>query len=177
MVDNATRWNSLYLMIEHVLKLRHRIDSFCITIQKNSMEARIETHRRPKTSKKQLKNDTLTRDDWDTLAEIMAILGKFYEYTKRYRRLEKLSRSESIIWLFDNFKSTLESRTSNSWWYRCTNAQSPIEIQVSSNTFRPVQSIVRQKLDEYFIKSRFNTAHYTTIVTNPIMKWKYFEHT
>jgi len=73
MVDNATRWNSLYLMIEHVLKLRHRIDSFCIT---HTEELHGSSNRDAQTAEdfeKQLKNDTLTRDDWDTLAEIMAI--------------------------------------------------------------------------------------------------------
>lgn len=29
-VDNATRWNSLFLMIDRALKLKDRIDSFCV---------------------------------------------------------------------------------------------------------------------------------------------------
>jgi hypothetical protein len=63
--DNATRWNSTYLMIHRALKLRHQITLICIMNMKD------------------LKEDILSEDKWDQLKEIEAILMPFYKVTKR----------------------------------------------------------------------------------------------
>ena len=63
-IDNATRWNSLYAIIERALKLRDRIDRFCID-SAEIMHGPTTTKKARTDNKKArlLKNDTLTTDD------------------------------------------------------------------------------------------------------------------
>jgi hypothetical protein len=63
-VDNATRWNSLYLMIDRALKLRDRIERFCSDHQ-NEMHgsARKRATSSATDQVSLLRNDKLESDD------------------------------------------------------------------------------------------------------------------
>jgi hypothetical protein len=62
--DNSTRWNSTYSMIHRALKLRTQIMLFCAM---NTTD---------------LKEDTLSQDEWTELEAIKSILRPFQEVTK-----------------------------------------------------------------------------------------------
>jgi hypothetical protein len=82
LVDNATRWNSLYAMIERDIKPRDRIDHFCVD---NSTQMHGSRQDKPKTQEDEahlLWNDVLDADD-RVLTETMTILEKFMLLTKR----------------------------------------------------------------------------------------------
>jgi len=84
-IDNATRWNSLYSMIERALKLRDRITRYCDE-NENEMHGPKEKASRTTPADEQqklLKHDKLTSDDWKVLQEILNILKPFYTFTKR----------------------------------------------------------------------------------------------
>jgi len=70
-------------MIERAIKLRDRIDRFCID---NSNQMHRSRQEKPKTQEDEahlLRNDILDTDDWRVLAETMTILEKFMKLTKR----------------------------------------------------------------------------------------------
>ena len=69
--DNATRWNSVYLMIDRAIKKQTQIDRFI-------EYALLETG-----SKRLAYEDKLTAHDWQILREIHRILEPFYKQTIR----------------------------------------------------------------------------------------------
>jgi hypothetical protein len=104
-VDNATRWNSLYAMIERAIKLRDRIDRFCID---NSNQMHGSRQDKPRTQEDEthlLRNDVLDADDWRVLAETMAILEKFMLLTKRAEGTD----SEGDRGILSDYMTTLNS--------------------------------------------------------------------
>lgn len=64
--DNVTRWNSTYNMIECAMKVKDPIDLFTA-----------------RNFNDNLAQDQLTRDDWDQLTRILALLKPFHELTLR----------------------------------------------------------------------------------------------
>jgi hypothetical protein len=64
-LDNSTRWNSIYHSLHRGLKLRSRLTLFCIEY------------------KEELGKDFLSEDDWKHLTEIAAGLQPFHEATLR----------------------------------------------------------------------------------------------
>jgi hypothetical protein len=95
--DNATRWNSLYSMINRALLLQTRIDSFCVKY-KDQMHGAANSKRAQTDEEKErlLTHDILTNDDWKALAEVKSVLEKFFELTKRAESA-KLSSDRGVL--------------------------------------------------------------------------------
>lgn len=139
--DNKTRWNSWYTMIERALKpnVKAAIRSYC-------------------GETPDLENDTLSRDDWKTLADIYDILKPFLHTTKA---TEGSNHSiDRIIPSFDYLLNHYEA---------CV-------INYKDNPY--ILSAIQtgcQKLKEYYSKSDQSPAYVAAVVLNPAYKWAYFE--
>jgi hypothetical protein len=175
-VDNATRWNSLYSMIERAIKLRDRIDRFCIDYAEtmhglSSKKAQSEEERACL-----LKNDALTADDWLALTEVVSILEKFYRLTKRAEGTT-LSSDRGVL---SDYMTTLNELLNHTRDVRddlILRADNPDLSTPSIQHLRICIVNCWTKLDEYFSIVNDTPAHYASVVTNPRMKWKYFQYT
>ena len=175
-IDNATRWNSLYSMVDRALNLRERIDRFCY---ENAGEMHGNSTRK-KTGKDAdaqylLKNDALTNDDWQALAEVKAILQKFYVLTKRAEG-SKLTSDRGVL---SDYMTTLNDLLDHVRSNRDdlnTRADDPDLTSDAVSHLRACIVNCWTKLDEYFAKINETPAHYASVVTNPKMKWAYFEY-
>jgi hypothetical protein len=176
-IDNATRWNSLYAMIERALKLRDRIDRFCID-NAEAMHGPTSTKKAQTDNEKArlLKNDTLTADDWLALTEIMAILKPFYDLTKRGEGT-KLSSDRGILCDYLTSLNDLVKHIREQRDLLNIRADDPEYSTPSVLHLRACIVNCWTKLDEYFSLVNDTPAHYASVITNPKMKWKYFEHT
>jgi hypothetical protein len=83
-------------MIERAIKLRDRIDRFCIDHADSMYSSSTKKAQTDEEKEHLLKNDTLTADDWIALVEVMNILKKFYDFTKRTEGT-KLSSDRGIL--------------------------------------------------------------------------------
>lgn len=173
--DNATRWNSLYLMIERAIKLRDRIDRFCID-HADSMHGSTKKAQTNLEKEQLLKNDTLSGDDWKALAEVMDILKKFYDLTKRAEGT-KLSSDRGVL---SDYMATLNELLNHVRELRDDYNIKAEDASLSTPSVQHLRNCVVNcwtKLDQYFAKVNETPAHYASVVTTPHMKWKYFEHT
>ena len=80
--DNATRWNSLFLMIDRALKLKDRIDSFCVD-HADALHGALKDVPAEERAQRLLSKDILKKEDWEALLEVKAILTKFWELSVR----------------------------------------------------------------------------------------------
>ena len=71
--DNATRWNSTFLMVNDALNLHQAIDLFVMTL--------VTTQGMDKNQKKTLEQCTLGKEAWEELMNIHALLYEFWEST------------------------------------------------------------------------------------------------
>ena len=69
-------------MIERAIKLRERIDRFCIDNAKQMHGSKQEKAKTDEDKEHLLRNDVLNADDQNTLTETKTILEKFMLYTK-----------------------------------------------------------------------------------------------
>lgn len=175
-VDNATRWNSLYSIIERALLVRERIDSFCIAEAESMHGSSIKKATTNDKRDSLLSNDTLTNDDWLALSEIKEILYKFYILTKRAEG----SSMNSDRGVLADYMVTMNTLLEH---VRLLRDRFEYEVTVEElNT--PSKQYLRTctvncwtKLDSYFAKANETPALYAAIVTQPSSKWVYFEHT
>lgn len=70
--DNATRWNSTYLMIQRALEKRQEIDAFVQVLDVRRGETGL------------LREDRLSHEDWLVLEKSAEILKPIYEHTIRF---------------------------------------------------------------------------------------------
>ena len=76
--DNATRWNSAFLMILRAIQLMDQLIGW------------MASNEHEKDQKKRLpKEDRLKIEDWRVLTETREILQPFYDQTKRYQSCAK----------------------------------------------------------------------------------------
>ncbi|RKK17352.1 hypothetical protein BFJ67_g17708 [Fusarium oxysporum f. sp. cepae] len=111
--NNATRWNSTYMMIERALIKQSELNSF---IQELGLEA--DASRRVPTA------DILTSDDWKVLREVSHILEPIYNMTMRTqgwgtsgghgRLWEVMTGMEFVLEHLEDWKVLYEDETANS---------------------------------------------------------------
>jgi hypothetical protein len=169
-VDNATRWNSLYLMIERALKLRDRIDRFCIDYADTMHGSSTKKAQTDDELAHLLKNDTLNGDDWIALSEVVFILRPFYDLTKRAEG-DRGVLSDYLTTLNKLLAHVRERRDDLILRDNTAHLSTP-----ATNHLRACIVNCWTKLDEYFAIVNDTPAHYASVVTNPSMKWFYFEH-
>lgn len=174
-VDNATRWNSLYSMVQRALLLRDRIVSFCIAnaeVMHGSLarKARVE-----EDLAHLLKNDALNAEDWIALTEVANILQIFFTLTKR----AESSKSTAERGVLADYMTTL-----NILLDHVRNLRDDYTLKVAvdptstSNVYLKTCTInCWTKLDSYFSLVDETPAHYASVVTVPKSKWQYFQHT
>ena len=123
-----------------------------------------------------LKHDKLEKEDQDTLNDVIAILEPFYKLTKRAEGTT-ITGDRGIL---SNYITTL-----NSLLAHIREARDNINLRLSNDNLviKGLQYLkvyivnYQTKLDTYFMLVDKTPAYYATIVTNPVIKWKYFEHT
>jgi hypothetical protein len=81
-VDNATRWNSLFIMIDRVLKLKDRIESFFVD-HANALHGALKDVPAEELAPRLLSKYILKKEDWEALLEVRAILTKSWELSVR----------------------------------------------------------------------------------------------
>ncbi|HEX3523491.1 MAG TPA: hAT transposon family protein [Stellaceae bacterium] len=174
-VDNATRWNSLYSMIERAVKLRGKIDQFCIDHAEIMHGSSTRRARSDDDYDALLKNDALTGDDWLTLNEVLKFLQPFYVLTKRAEGT-KLTGDRGVL---SDYMTTLNSLLKHVREARDeldVRAADPCLTTQSTEFLRTCVLNCWTKLDGYFSLVNETPAHYASVVTIPHMKWKYFQH-
>jgi hypothetical protein len=123
-----------------------------------------------------LKNDALTADDWLALTEVVSILEKFYRLTKRAEGTT-LSSDRGVL---SDYMTTLNELLNHTRDVRddlILRADNPDLSTPSIQHLRICIVNCWTKLDEYFSIVNDTPAHYASVVTNPRMKWKYFQYT
>ncbi|KJZ69618.1 hypothetical protein HIM_10981 [Hirsutella minnesotensis 3608] len=86
-MDNDTRWNSTYLMIERALRKQNDIRAFLFSLEGEAG-----------ASKRIPADDILTNEDWRVLAEIGHILMPLYLQTMRSRGRGRAGGSHGHLW-------------------------------------------------------------------------------
>jgi hypothetical protein len=84
-VDCATRWNSVFFMIERALKLRNSVELFQMRMLQEK-----EPYKRPN------KADILTAEDWDDLKVMLEVLAPLKAITKTFEGLWLYPESVSM---------------------------------------------------------------------------------
>ena len=123
-----------------------------------------------------MQNDILDTDDWRTLTETMAILEKFMLLIKRAEG----NNSEGDRGVLSDYMTTMNELLNHVRKHRDgINIRTFDEDNASSTDLYLKACIVNYwtKLDDYFIILNETPIYYASIVTNPKMKWKYFEYT
>ena len=163
-------------MVERAIKLRDRIDLFCI-YHADTMHG--SSNKKAQTLEEKdhlLKNDTLNAEDWLTLAEVIEILKPFHDLTKRAEGT-KLDSDRGVL---SDYMTTLNQLLDHVRVIRDDlNFKANDQTLTSPSIIYLRTCIVnyQTKLDEYFSIINDTLAHYALVVTTPKMKWKYFEHT
>jgi len=162
-------------MIARAIKLRDRIDRFYIDNALQMYGSRQEKAKTDEDRAHLLQNDILDADDWRTLTETMAILEKFMLLIKRAEG----NNSEGDRGVLSNYMTTMNELLNHVRKHRDDiNMRTFDEDNASSTDLYLKAYIVNYwtKLDDYFTILNETPAHYASVVTNPKMKWKYFEH-
>ncbi len=163
-------------MIKRAIKLKDRIDLFCLNQADQMHRSSTKRATTAKERERLLKHDKLEKEDWDALNDVMAILEPFYKLTKRAEGTT-LTRDQGIL---SNYMTTL-----NDLLAHIREARDDIDRRLADDDLVTEGleylkvCIVNcwTKLDSYFLIVDETPAHYASVITNPIMKWKYFEHT
>ena len=168
--DNATRWNSLYSMIQHALLLKNSIDLFMMRNQDSihgsaggeDLEIRA------------LKHDILTPDEWLSLSEMVDILKPFHDLTLRFQGYaetgkkgalwEYLPSLEFLLMHIEKAKQSYEALSSNDNY--STSERQHMKTCLSNAWIQ---------LDEYYARLDKSPAYYAACVINPKMKWAWLK--
>lgn len=150
--DNATRWNSVYKMIERALQLRDSIGLFSLRYSD------------PAYTKTPLQ-DRLGADDWEQLKIIMVLLKPFYQLTLHLEGRAK-DGNRGAIWetlpSMDLLLAHLEA------------AKEEYEFSEYSH----ISTCIKNGwavLNKYYNRTDISPAYIAAIVLNPHYKWRYFE--
>jgi len=151
--DNATRWNSTYNMIYRALQVKDAIDLFT---------TRHVTSKRK--DDKNLREDQLSEEDWDTLARVLALLEPFKKITCRMEG-RAVEGSRGAIWeTLPSMDFLLEHIERAKLEYEHLNKH----IYSSLNN-------AWYKLNNYYSLTDMSPIYIAGVVLNPQLKWSYFE--
>jgi len=106
----------------------------------------------------------------------MTILEKFMKLIKRAEGTD----SQGDRGILSDYMTTLNGLIDHVRKHRDDiNIRTADEATASSSDIHLKECIINYwtKLNEYFTKVNNTPAHYASVVTVPMMKWKYFEHT
>ena len=163
-------------MIARAIKLRDRIDRFCIDNAEQMHGSRQEKAKTIEDKEHLLRNDVLDADDWRTLTETMSILEKFMLLTKHAEGTE----AQADRGVLSDYMTTINELLNHVRKHRDEiDMRTADEANASSTDLYLKACIVNcwTKIDDYFSILNDTPAHYASVVTVPKMKWKYFEHT
>ncbi|KAK7583401.1 hypothetical protein V3481_012690 [Fusarium oxysporum f. sp. vasinfectum] len=137
--NNATRWNSTYMMIERALVKQSELNSF---IQELGLEA--DASKRVPTA------DILTSDDWKVLREVSHILEPVYNMTMRTqgwgtsgghgRLWEVMTGMEFVLEHLEDWKVLYEDEAADpaaEEWYTTQGEEAGPAMGVTSTLLRP----------------------------------------
>jgi hypothetical protein len=163
-------------MIERAIKLRDRIDRFCIDNRDQVHGSRQEKLKTQEDKAHLLRNDVLDTEDWRVLAETMTILEKFMLLTKRAEGTDT-GADRGIL---SDYMTTLNNLIAHVRTYRDDIEARTVDAAKALESDLYLKTCIINcwtKLDDYFKILNDTPAHYASVVTTPYMKWKYFEHT
>jgi hypothetical protein len=176
LIDNATRWNSLYLMIQRAVKLRDRIDLFCYQNQEAMHGPRRD--QRPQNEEDEahlLSKDHLKAEDWETLKEIMHILKDFEKLT-RWAEGAQIQGDRGVL---SNYLTIINELLHHMKAIRDDLALRAADEELNSSSITYLTTCSNNAwfaLDKWFTKLDETPAVYASVLTNPTMKFKWFEH-
>ena len=162
-------------MITRAIKLRDRIDRFCIDNALQMYRSRQEKAKTDEDRAHLLQNDILDIDDWRTLTETIAILEKFMLLIKRAEG----NNSEGDRGVLSDYMTTINELLNHVRKHR-----DDIDIRTfdednasSTNLYLKAYIVNYQiKLNDYFIIFNETPIYNASVITNPKMKQKYFEY-
>jgi hypothetical protein len=167
--DNATRWNSAYLMIERAIQKRTSVDRF---IENSIYE----------TDKNKIVpvEDRLTNQDWLVLTETCNILRPFYYQTKRFQS-RATDGTHGAIWeAYPSCEFLLQHILAKKREYEYDHA--PLEPAASDQVVTESRKHLKTsidncwgKLDEYYKKLDALPIYVAALVLNPGQKLAYIE--
>ena len=168
--DNATRWNSLYRMIQRAIQLKNQVDYFLIQHSASS-----HSSSRPGSEEERaLKHDLLTPEDWLLLVEMLEILKPFETLTTRMEGYglkgergcvwEYLTSLEFLMTKLEEKKQSYNALVNNP--DLCTPENRHLEVCITN---------AWMKINEYYSRLDQSPIYYAACVTNPRLKWAWFE--
>jgi hypothetical protein len=176
LADNATRWNSLYKMVERALKLQARIDQFCFNNPNTTHGTRRKDNIARLTSEEAqtlVCHDFLTVDDWEQLREVMLVLKPFHDYTNRSQgKPEDAHRGSVSDYLITLNKLTEIMRIKKE------NYSSQVENSNASPAVKHLSQCLLNSwfvLDKYFARLDDSPIYYAAVITQPTMNWRWFQ--
>lgn len=195
-VDNATRWSSVFLMINDVLNLREPIElylSMCRTSKtmEKKDKQRLESH------------CSLADDDWEELIHIHGLLYHFWELTIRMQgNVAKKMREAAIDQteiqqgvygkpgelLFGKFATnpittTMVETTEDGALFNVLPAFDHLlsRLEMAKETYAnnprlaTCVNLAWKKLKEYYMETDFSKVYLVAAVLDPRVKLRYFE--
>ena len=167
--DNATRWNSAYMMIKRALEVKDQIIIF-IAISENEREA----------SKRIDGADVLTREDWRILSDVGQILQPFYDQTKRLQSRAVHGHHGSLWEAFPSMEYLLRHILTAKEDYEHDDPVTP-NGEDDDNTARARLHIKTSldnchgKLDRYYQLMDLSPAYAAAVVLHPGIGWPFFD--
>jgi hAT family C-terminal dimerisation region len=151
-LDNSTRWNSMYASIQRAIVLKRRIQLFCVNHEK------------------EVGKDLLSSEDWNSLEELADALKPFHQATLRAQGLarhghhgavwEALPIMETLLSLIEKKQELLAKTQGN---------KAPRPIQVAYQN-------AWEKLRKYYSMTDNNHGIYAAaILLHPTHRKHYFE--
>jgi hypothetical protein len=166
--DNATRWNSAFLMILRAIQLMDRLIGW------------MASNEHEKDEKKKLpKEDRLKIEDWRVLTETREILQPFYDQTKRYQSRAKNGTHGALWEMYLSMELILnEVITSKERYVDIFNTDphsDDDDIMKARKHIRTSLDNCLGKLDDYYKKFDLTPVYAAALVLHPGYKWRYFE--
>lgn len=166
--DNATRWNSAFLMIRRAIQLMDQLIGW------------MASNEHEKDEKKKLpKEDRLKIEDWRVLTETREILQPFYDQTKHYQSRAKNGTHGALWEMYLSMELILNEIITSKERYIDVSGTYPHpdddDIMKARKHTRTSLDNCWGKLDDYYKKFDLAPVYAAALVLHPGYKWRYFE--